>query len=148
MSGFNLIFKVFFLIIYPLLGVGYGASLDELLAVSKGDMASLQINHYAQAAWQVSLLQYDLFIYSFYDRNDSVIVVELYGTKERPDDAQKAMEHFRSLLRSEFITFFKKNYGIEIDEIKDLKLIYRNRSEEGRRVIYLWEKGKYRFPIK
>lgn len=123
-------------------------ALNELLAVSKGDMASLQLNLYAQCAWQVSLLQFDVYIYSFFDRQDSTIVIELYGMKERVDDAQKAIEHFKSLLKNDFIPFFKNNFRIEIDEVKEVKFVYRNRSEEGRKGIYIWEKGKYRFPLK
>ncbi|MGB9720460.1 MAG: hypothetical protein ACPL28_03130 [bacterium] len=124
------------------------SNLDELLAVSKGDMASLQLNLYASAAWQVSLLQYDVFIYSFFDRRDTTIVIELYGMKERSDEAQRAIENFRMLVKNEFIPFFKNNYGIAIDEISEVKFVYRNRSEEGRKEVYLWEKGKYRYPLK
>ncbi|MEO0205308.1 MAG: hypothetical protein ABIL22_01385 [candidate division WOR-3 bacterium] len=126
----------------------HASHLDELLALSKGDMASLQLNLYASAAWQVSLLQYDVFIYSFFDRKDTSIVIELYGMKEKVDDAQKAIENFRVLVKSEFIPFFKNNYGIALDEVNEIKFVYRNRTEEGRKEVYLWEKGKYRYPIK
>lgn len=143
-------FKRVYMLLFLITGSGFiqASNLTELLAVSKGDMASLQLNLYAPAAWQVSLLQYDVYLYSFFDRHDSTIVIELYGMKEKPDDAQKAMEHFRMLVKSEFIPFFKNTYGIAIDEINEIKFVYRNRSEEGRKAIYLWEKGKYRYPIK
>lgn len=127
---------------------GYGSNLSELLAVSKGDMASIQLNQYAHANWQVSLVQFDVYLYSFFDRTDSTIAIEIYGMKEKADDAQKAIEHFRMLLKNDFIPFFKNNYRIEIDEIYDIKFFYRNRAEEGRRIIYIWEKGKFRYPIK
>ncbi|MEO0094455.1 MAG: hypothetical protein ABIL46_00870 [candidate division WOR-3 bacterium] len=139
--------KVFCLISFLLIS-GHPANLGEFIAINKGDVASIQLNQYAYAAWQVSLVQFDVYLYSFFDRTDSVIVVEIYGMKERSDDAQKAIEHFRMLLRNDFIPFFKNNYGIEIDEIKEVKFVYRVRSEEGRREIYIWEKGKYRYPIK
>ncbi|MGQ9464361.1 MAG: hypothetical protein ACUVQ4_01460 [bacterium] len=67
--------------------------------------------------------------------------------KEKADDAQKVIEHFRGLVKNEFIYFFKNNYAILIDEISEIKFVYRNRSEEGKKEIYLWEKGKYRFPV-
>lgn len=124
------------------------SNLTELMAISKGDMASIQLNLYAPANWQTSLLQYDVYLYSFFDRGDSTIVVELYGMKEKADDAQKAIEHFRGLLKSEFINFFKNNYGIPIDEVSEIKFVYRNRSEEGRKEIYLWKQGKYYYPLK
>jgi hypothetical protein len=124
------------------------SNLNELIAVSKGDFASLQLNLYASAAWQVSLLQHDVFIFSFFDRGDSTMVIELYGMKEHSDDAQKVIENFRVLVKNEFIPFFKSSYGVMIDEINEIKFVYRNRSEEGRREIYLWEKGKYRYPMK
>ncbi len=139
--------KVLILVVVVVIA-GYSANLGELLALSKGDMASIQLNQFAYAVWQVSLVQFDIYLYSFFDRSDSVIVVELYGRKEQVDDAQQAIEHFRLLIKNEFISFFKNNYHIEIDEIKELKLIYRNRSEEGRRQIYLWENGKYHYPLK
>ncbi|MGQ9665025.1 MAG: hypothetical protein ACUVUH_06820 [bacterium] len=123
------------------------SNLNELIAISKGDMASIQLNLYAPANWQASLLQYDVYLYSFFDRKDCTIVVELYGMKEKADDAQKVIEHFRGLVKNEFIYFFKNNYAILIDEISEIKFVYRNRSEEGKKEIYLWEKGKYRFPV-
>lgn len=126
----------------------YSGNLDELLALSKGDMVSIQLNQYAYATWQISLAQFDVYLYSFFDRADSIIVVEIYGMKEKSDDAQKAIEHFRLLLKNDFIPFFKNNYRIEVDEVNDIKFVYRNRAEEGRRKIYIWEKGKYRYPIK
>ncbi|MGQ9817518.1 MAG: hypothetical protein ACUVQ3_06190, partial [bacterium] len=89
----------------------------------------------------------DVYLYSFFDRKDCTIVVELYGMKEKADDAQKVIEHFRGLVKNEFIYFFKNNYAILIDEISEIKFVYRNRSEEGKKEIYLWEKGKYRFPV-
>ncbi|MEO0156607.1 MAG: hypothetical protein ABIL07_05790, partial [candidate division WOR-3 bacterium] len=76
---------------------GYSSNLSELLALSKGDMASIQLNQYAYAAWQYPLAQFDIYLYSFFDRSDSVIVIELYGMKEKADDAQKAIENFRLL---------------------------------------------------
>ncbi len=123
-------------------------NLTELLAVSKGDMVSLQLNLFANAAWQISLLQYDVCFYSFFSRIDSTITIELYGMKEKSDDARKAIDQFRMLFKDEFIPFFKGNYGIVIDEINEVKYVYRNRSEEGRKTIYLWEKGKYCYPVK
>uniref|UniRef100_A0A7V1EHH1 Uncharacterized protein n=1 Tax=candidate division WOR-3 bacterium TaxID=2052148 RepID=A0A7V1EHH1_UNCW3 len=140
---FNLILCILLLFFFS-----YGGNLDELLAVSKGDMAAMQLNFYASAAWQVSLLQFDIFLYSFFDRNDSTLIIELYGMKENPDEAQRAIEHFRSLVKTDFIPLFKNNYRIDIDEINNIKFIYRNRSEEGKRIIYIWEKGKFRFPLK
>ncbi len=141
------IFRVIFWILLLFL-FSYAGNLDELLAVSKGDMAAIHLNFYASAAWQASLLQFDVFLYSFFDRKDSTIIIELYGMRESADEAQRAIEHFRGLVKTEFISLFKNNYRIDIDEIGDIKFIYRNRSEEGKRIIYIWEKGKYRFPLK
>lgn len=144
------IVKIIILLLYFFIKFDFiqASHLNELMAISKGDMASIQLNLYAPANWQASLLQYDLYLYSFFDRNDSTIIVELYGMKEKADDAQKAIEHFRGLVKNEFIYFFKNNYGILIDEMSEIKFVYRNRSEEGRKEIYGWEKGKYRFPVK
>jgi hypothetical protein len=139
--------RIFFFLILKFI-FSYAGHLDELLALSKGDMAAIQLNFYASAVWQASLLQFDVYLYSFFNHKDSALILELYGMKESPDDAQKAIEHFRSLLKEEFIPFFKSNFMIDIDDFNDTKLFYRNRSEEGKRVIYLWEKGRYRFPLK
>ncbi|MEO0161196.1 MAG: hypothetical protein ABIL74_02880 [candidate division WOR-3 bacterium] len=135
-------------VVFVLFFSGWGANLDEFIAIRKGDFASSQLNQYAYAAWQVALVQFDVFIYSFYDQSDSAIVVELYGMKEKPDDAYKAIEHFRLLFKNEFVPLFKNNYHIEIDELREVKFVYRNRNEEGRREIYRWERGKYRYPLK
>ncbi|MCX7996017.1 MAG: hypothetical protein N3A65_09680 [candidate division WOR-3 bacterium] len=143
----NRLIKFLFVAFLPLL-FNEGANLDEFIALRKGDLASIQLNQYAYAAWQVSLLQFDVFLYSFYDQNDSIIVVELYGMKENADDAYRTIEHFRALIKNDFIPLFKNNYQIEIDINEEMKFVYRNRSEEGRREIYLWEKGKYRYPLK
>lgn len=144
------IVKTIMLLIYFFIKLNFipASNLNELMAISKGDMASIQLNLYAQANWPASLLQYDVYFYSFFDRNDSTIIVELYGMKEKGDDAQQAIEHFRGLLKNEFICFFKNNYSVPIDEIGEIKFVYRNRSEEGKKEIYLWEKGRYRYPVR
>lgn len=146
----NKVVKTIFILLFFITttNVIKASNLTELMAISKGDMASIQLNLYAPANWQTSLLQYDVYLYSFFDRGDSTIVVELYGMKEKADDAQKAIEHFRGLVKNEFIYFFKNNYAILVDEISEIKFVYRNRSEEGRKEIYLWKQGKYYYPIK
>ncbi len=146
MRKFDLGPKSFFFTII-LCGFLYTANLTELLALSKGDMASLQLNFYAHAVWQSSILQFDIYFYSFFNRADSTITIELYGIKEKSDDAQKAIEEFRRLFNNDFIPFFKGNYGIEINETNEVKYIYRNRSEEGRKTVFQWEKGKYFYPV-
>lgn len=123
-------------------------SLSELIAVAKGDMAGLQLNHYAVTMWEASLKQYDVYLFSFFDKGTEKITVEIHGIDERIEKIRGVIEHFHNLIFNDFIPFLKTTYGIDIHRINDLRILYRTRTEEGRRVLYLLEDGKFLFPVR
>lgn len=121
--------------------------LAELTAVSKGDMAAIQLNQYAPVAWNTIMVQYDVFIFAFFEKTSAKVNIEIYGIKTKVEEVQLIMETFRNLITGDFVPFFKTAYGIEINKLTELYLVYRNRSEEGRKKILVWEDGKYKFPL-
>jgi len=123
------------------------STLTELTAVSKGDMAAIQLNLYAPVCWRVSCEQYDVQIFAMFDRNKSKLVMDLYGLKDNVADAQAVISYFLTLMITDYFPFFKSATGIEIQKLTDLRIQYRNRSEEGRKIIIVWEEGKFKYPL-
>lgn len=123
------------------------STLSELTAVSRGDMAAIQLNFYAPVCWRVSCEQYDVQIHSIFDRNKAKLVMDLYGLKDNVADAQAVMNYYLTLMITDFFPFFKSATGIEIQKLTDLRIQYRNRSEEGRKIILIWEEGKFKYPL-
>jgi len=125
---------------------GLSAALSDPYPVSNGDMAAIQLNFYAPVAWQIIIEQYDAPIIAIYEKTESKILIDVYGTKDEVKTAQLTMDEFRNRLAMDFIPYFKKISGIELKN-EDIKIIYRNRNEEGIKKILIWENGKYKFPI-
>jgi len=123
------------------------STLTELTAVSKGDMAAIQLNFYAPVSWRVSCDQYDVQIFAMFDKTRAKIVVDIYGLKDKVEDTQLVVAFFLNLIVNDYFPFFKSATGIEIQKLTDLRIQYRNRSEEGRKVIIIWEEGKYKYPL-
>jgi hypothetical protein len=123
------------------------STMTELIAVSKGDMAAIQLNLYAPVCWRVSCEQYDVQIFAMFDRSKAKLVMDLYGLKDNVADAQAVISSFLNLLITDYIPFFKSATGIEIQKLTDLRIQYRNRAEEGRKIIIIWEEGKFKYPL-
>ncbi len=123
------------------------STLTELTAVSKGEMAAIQLDLYAPVCWRVHCEQYDVQIFAMFDRNKAKLVMDLYGLKDNVADAQVVINYFLTLLITDYFPFFKSATGIELQKLTDLRIQYRNRSEEGRKIIIVWEEGKFKYPL-
>lgn len=129
------------------LSVNIGAAaLSDAYELSEGDMTAIQLNLYGQSKWKSYVEQYDVPFLAYYNQNDNKIVIQIYGSKDKVQPARDAIDLIRKLLDQDFIPSLKNIQNIELIP-GDIKLIYRNRTEEGMREILYWENGKFIFPI-
>lgn len=122
------------------------AVLSDTYEMSDGDMAAMQLNLYGQSKWKSIIEQYDAPFLAYYNRIDDRIVVQIYGTKDKVQPARDMIDLLRRLLDNDFIPSLKNIQNIDLIP-SDIKLIYRNRTEEGMREILYWQNGKFVFPI-
>ena len=122
------------------------AALSDTYQFSEGDMVALRFNFYAQSKWKTIIDMYDIPFVAFYSSPPGKITVNIYGTKERVEDAQAAIQQMLNLLEDDFIPYMKNSEEIEL-KTTDVRFSYRNRNEEGVKEIILWENGQFKFPV-
>lgn len=123
------------------------ASLSDTYKLSEGDMVAIQLNFYSLSKWQDIIEQYDVPFHAYYDRTDDKVIIQVYGTKDRIDAAKDMIDQVRKLLADDFIPYLKNNQEIDLKPNNDVRIVYRNRIEEGFMKILIWEYGKFKFPI-
>lgn len=123
------------------------AALSDTYKLSEGDMVAIQLNFYSLSKWQTFIEQYDVPFHAYYDRTDDKVVIQVYGTEDRIDAAKDMIDRVRNLLDNDFIPYLKNNQEIDLKPNNDVRIVYRNRIEEGFMKILIWEHGKFRFPI-
>jgi hypothetical protein len=122
------------------------AALSDTYELSEGDMAALQLNIYGQSKWRSAVEQYDAPFLAYYSETDGNITIQIFGSQDKVESARNVIDWMRGLLDKDFIPSMKNNHGIDMI-MNDIKIIYRNRTEEGMRKILNWQHGKYVFPI-
>lgn len=122
------------------------AALSDTYELSEGDLVAIQLNAHSQSKWQDIIEQYDAPFLAYYDQANDRIIIQIYGTKERVEDAKQMIDRVRKLLVNDFIPYLKNIHEIDMNT-NDIRMIYRNRTEEGMRKILIWEHGKFKFPI-
>jgi len=122
------------------------AALSDTYELSEGDMVAIQLNFYSLSKWKTIIEQYDAPFLAYYDQANDRIIIQIYGTKERVEDAKQMIDQVRKLLANDFIPYLKNIHEIDMNT-NDIRVIYRNRTEEGMRKILIWEHGKFKFPI-
>jgi len=123
------------------------AALSDTYELSEGDMVAIQLNFYSLSKWQTIIEQYDAPFHAYYDRTDDKVVIQIYGTEDRIDAAKDMIDRVRKLLDNDFIPYLKNNQEIDLKPNNDVRIVYRNRIEEGFMKILIWEHGKFKFPI-
>jgi len=123
-----------------------GAALSDTYEMSEGDMAAMQLNLYGQSKWKSIIEQYDAPFLAYYNRSDDRIVVQIYGSKDKIESARNVIDAMRKLFDNDFIPSIKNIQSIDLIP-NDIKIIYRNRTEEGMREILYWQNGSFVFPI-
>lgn len=121
------------------------ATLTDTYELAEGDMVAIQLNIYGQTKWKTIIDQHDAPFFAYYNRTDDYIVVQIYGAKDKVQPARDMIELLRKLLDKDFIPSIKNIHDIEMIP-NDIKIIYRNRTEEGMRQILYWQNGKFIFP--
>lgn len=121
------------------------ATLSDTYEMPEGDMVALQLNIYGQTKWKTITEQHDAPFFAYYNRTDDYIVVQIYGAKDKVQPARDMIDLLRKLLDKDFIPSIKNIHSIDMIP-NDVKIIYRNRTEEGMRQILYWQNGKYIFP--
>ncbi len=122
------------------------AALTDTYEMSEGDMAAMQLNLYGQSKWKSIVEQYDAPYLAYYSRTDNELVVQIYGSKDKVESARNVIDWMNKLLDKDFIPSMKNIHNIDLVP-NDIKIIYRNRTEEGMRKILYWQHGKFVFPI-
>jgi len=124
------------------------AALSDTYEFSQGDMAAIQLNFYSLSKWKTIIERYDAPFHAYYDQADDIVVIQIYGTEDRVDAARGMIDQLRDLLDNDFVPYLRNNQEIDLKPNGDVRIIYRNRTEEGFRRILIWEYGKFRFPSK
>ena len=122
------------------------STLNEEYTIKKGDYIAMQMNFYSAAAWGSLVEQTNTYVFAYYDPLSNRVYVELYGINDTPEAAQMIMAQFLSVIVENFIPLLKRWEGIELLS-NEFVIVYRNRTEEGHRKIFMWEDNKYKFPI-
>lgn len=120
--------------------------LSEPAAISKGEVAAIQLTLYARIAWLGVVEQYDAPLLAFYDKTDFKVTAKIYGIRDGVEEARKMIEIYRNLLEVDFIPYLKTIQGISLKP-DDLRITYRNRNEEGGSELLIWDGGKFKFPV-
>ncbi len=124
------------------------AVLSDTYEFSQGDMAAIQLNFYSLSKWKNVIEQHNAPLHAYFDKADDIVIIQIYGTEDRVDAAREMINQLRDLLDNDFIPYLRNNQEIDLKPNKDVRIIYRNRTEEGFRKILIWEYGKFRFPSK
>ncbi|OGC43027.1 hypothetical protein A2Y85_03085 [candidate division WOR-3 bacterium RBG_13_43_14] len=122
------------------------STLSEEYTITKGDYIAMQMNFYSAAAWGSLVEQTNTNVFAYYDPLSNRVYVELYGISDTPEAAQAVMSQFLNVIKGNFIPALKRWEGIEL-LANEFTIVYRNRTEEGHRKIFMWEDNKYKFPI-
>jgi hypothetical protein len=122
------------------------AGLSETYQLSKIDMAAMQLNFYSRVAWNTIIDQYNVLLLAAHETKDDKITLHIYGAQDNLDIAQRTIEMFRNLLADDFIPYLLKKHAIDL-KVENVRVVYRNRNEEGAKKIWIWEDGKFKFPI-
>jgi hypothetical protein len=120
--------------------------LSEGYDLTEGDMVAMQLNPYAQVAWRTISVQYDVLLFAIYNKTTDKIILHIYGTQNEIKAVQRTIGVFIDLLTADFMPNLKKNLGIGLT-IADVRIVYRDRNEEGAKKILIWDDGKFRYPI-
>lgn len=121
------------------------AALSDTYQFSHGDVAAIQLNLYARTAWTTIVEQYDAPLLAVYDTTEGKFIINIYGAKDRTTVVQETIDQFRKLLKKDFIPYLKKMQDIDL-KMSDVRIIYRNRNEEGAKEILIWENYEFNFP--
>ena len=122
------------------------STLSDEYTIKKGDYIAMQMKFYSSAAWGSLVEQTNTYIFAYYDPLSKRVYGELYGINATPEAAQAVMAQLLSVIVENFIPALKRWEGIERLS-NEFVLVYRNRTEEGHRKIFMWEDNKYKFPI-
>jgi hypothetical protein len=136
---------VYGIILIALMSSGYCGLLDEEIQISKGEMAAMQLNIYSQVVWKSIIDMYDAPLLATYDKVDAQVIVEIYGAQDKIGIAQSTIQQIAGRLKDEYIPYLKDTYNIDL-AMYQIRIVYRNRNEEGSKVILRWENGEYKFP--
>lgn len=120
-------------------------TLDTECVLSEGDMAALQLNLYAQTAGKTLIEQHDAPLLAVYDESEGKMILNIYAAQNMLGKAQTAILQVTEFIEDDCIPYLQDSHAIRLD-LADVKIHYRNRNEEGMKVILSWENGEFIFP--
>jgi len=131
--------------VFLLFIVMHAETLDAEYVLSEGDMAALQLNLYVQTAGKTLIEQHDAPLLAVYDESEGKMILNMYASQNMVGRAQTAILQVTEFMEDECIPYLQHSYAIRLDLV-DVKIHYRNRSEEGMKVVLSWENGEFIFP--
>jgi hypothetical protein len=128
-----------------LLTVMHAETLDAEYVWSNGDMAALQLNLFTQTAGKTLIEQHDAPLLVIYDESEGKMIFNMYASQNMLGAAQTAILQVTEFIADDCIPYLQNIYAIRLD-MADVVIQYRNRNEEGMKVILIWENGEFIFP--
>jgi hypothetical protein len=119
--------------------------LSAAYALTKGEVAAIQLNLYAHTAWKTMIELYDAPLLPQYNKTSGKITINLYGAQDKIGIAQQMIDMLLSRMSDEFFPYLKNMCDINLS-YSDITIVYRNRNEEGALIVLVWENKEYKFP--
>ena len=112
---------------------------------SAGEMAALHLNLFTQTAGKTLIEQHDAPLLATYDESDGKMILNVFATQNMLGAAQTALLMIAEFVEDDCIPYLLNNNEFRLD-MTDVIIHYRNRNEEGMKIILSLENREFLFP--
>jgi hypothetical protein len=120
-------------------------TLDADHTWSAGEMAALHINLFTQTAGKTLIEQHDAPVLATYDKSEGKMILNVYAVQNMLGIAQTALLMIAEFVEDDCIPYLRNNHEFRLD-MTDVIIHYRNRNEEGMKIILSLMDGEFVFP--
>ena len=120
-------------------------TLDAEYVWSEGEMAALHLTLFTQTAGKTLIEQHDAPLLAIYDTSDGKMILNVYAAQNMLGIAQTALLMIAEFVEDDCIPYLRNNHEIGLD-MTDVIIHYRNRNEEGMKIILSLVNREFVFP--
>lgn len=92
--------------------------------------------------------KFDAPIICTYEPESSTVNVEIFGSKDRVEGARESMNEYLALIRSTFVPYLQRRFGISVDETNFGITYYDRTASPEPKLILQYIDGQYVVPAK